>query len=69
VRDPLDFLAVHQIVIAPPAFEVEKAGRCGIDVVKEVIVLVPQRIRRIKALEVLHQMSAVEFSGSEIRGK
>ena len=69
LRDPLDLLAVHQEVATPPALELEKALRLGVDVGEHLVVLVPERIGRIEVLEVLHEVSAVELACAEVGGE
>src|SRR5689334_9467821 len=66
VDDPADLFLVHQVEAAPPALEFEEALRFVVDVVEEVVVLLPQRVRRVEALEVLHEMRAVELAAAEI---
>ena len=66
LRDPLDLLAVHEVEAAPPALELEEARRLRVDVGEHVVVLVPERVRRIEVLEVLHQPGAVELAGAEV---
>ena len=69
LRDPLDLFAVHQIEAAPPALELEEARRLGVDVGEHVVVLVPERVRRVEVLEVLHQPGAVELASAQVRGE
>ena len=66
-RDPLDLLAVHQVEAAPPAIEVEKARRLGVDVRVQVVILVPERVGGIELLEVLDQVGAVEHAVALVR--
>ncbi len=54
---------------APPAFEFEVSLGLGIHLRVDVVLLGPQCVRRILALEVLHQPGAVELAGSEIAGQ
>lgn len=65
-RDPFDLFAVHQVIAAPPALEVEKARRFGVDLVEQRVVLVPETVRRIQVLEVLDEIRAVELAVAEI---
>jgi hypothetical protein len=67
--DPLDLLAVHQVEAAPPALELQEARRLGVRVGEHVVVLVPEGVGRIEALEVLHQPGAVELAAGEVRGE
>ena len=69
LRDPLDLLAVHQEVAAPPALELEEARRLGVDVGEQVVILVPERVGRVQVLEVLHQRGAVELARADIGGE
>ena len=66
-RDPLDLLAVHEEVAAPPALELEEARRLGVGVGEHLVVLVDEGVGRIQVLEVLHQVRAVEFAVAEVR--
>ena len=52
VDDPADLLLVQQVEPSPPALELEEARRLVVDVVVEVVVLVPDRVRRVERLEV-----------------
>ena len=65
-RDPLDLFAVHQVIAAPPALELDKARRFRIDVVEHVVVLVPERVGRVQVLEVVHEMRAVELAVAKV---
>ena len=65
-RDPLDLLAVHEVEPAPPALEIEKARRLGVDVRVQVVVLVPERVRRVEVLEVLDEIRAVEDAVAQV---
>ena len=66
VDDPANLLVVHQIETTPPALEVEEALDLGIDVLPQVVILVPVRVRGVEPLEVLHQMRAVEFPAAQV---
>ena len=66
LRDPLDLLAIHEEVAAPPALELEEARRLGVDVGEDVVVLVPERIGGVQVLEVLHEIGAVELPVAEV---
>ncbi|MCY1210740.1 hypothetical protein D9M72_224350 [compost metagenome] len=65
--DPFDLLAVHQVVAAPPALELQEARRLGIDLPIQVVVLVPETVGWIQVLEILHQPSAIELAVAEVR--
>jgi hypothetical protein len=58
--------SLKQVVAAPPALELEVALALAVDLVVEVVVLVPKRVRRIQVLEVRDQVRAVERAGAEI---
>src|SRR6185312_9581725 len=62
VDDPANLLLVHQVVAAPPALELEKALRLVVDIVEQVVILFPVRVRGIEALEILDEMCAVELA-------
>ena len=66
IDDELDLLGIQVDVSAPPAFEFEVSLGLGIDLRVDVVLLGPQRIRRILALEILHEPGAIELAGSEI---
>src|SRR5262249_56592406 len=65
--DPLDLVAVHQVVAAPPPLELEEARRLGVDVREEMVVLVPERVRGVQGLEVLDEPGAVELAVAQVR--
>ena len=65
-RDPLDLFAVHEVEPAPPALELEKARRLGVDVRVQVVVLVPERVRGIEVLEILDEIRAVEDAAAHV---
>ena len=54
---------------APPALEAEIAGRFGIDLGVEIVLLGPQRVCGILIFEILHQPGAVEFTVAQIAGE
>ena len=60
IDNPLNFLAVEEIEATPPALEVEEARRFGVDVGKQVVVLLPERVCGIQVLHVLDQISPIE---------
>ena len=59
-------LSVQADVPSPPALETEIARRLRIDLGVEIVLLGPERIRRIKALEILNQPRAIELAATEI---
>src|SRR6476620_8262433 len=52
---------------APPALELEEARGFRVDIGEDVVVLVPEGVRGIEVLEVLHQLGTVENAVSAIR--
>ena len=64
--NPLDLVAVHEVEATPPALELEKAWRLGVHVGEQVVILVPERVRGVQVLEVLHEPGAVEFAVAEV---
>jgi hypothetical protein len=66
VDDPADLLLVHQVEAAPPALELEEALGLGVDVGEEVVPLLPPRVRRIEALEVVDERRAVELAAAQV---
>ena len=69
IDDELDLLGVQVDVSAPPAFEFEVSLGLGVDLGIDVILLGPQRVRGILALEVLHKPGAIELAAAEIAGE
>ena len=69
VDDELDLFRVEIDVAAPPALEAEIARGFGVDLGIEIILLAPQRVGRVEALEILHQPGAVELAMAEIAGQ
>ncbi len=69
VDDPADLLLVVRVEAAPPAFELEEAFRLGVDVLEQVVPLVPQRVRRVQVFEVGNEVGAVEFTRAQVRRK
>jgi hypothetical protein len=65
--DPADLFLAEEVEAAPPALELEVALDLGVDVRVQVVPLLPQRVRGIEVLEVLHEMRAVERPGAEVR--
>ena len=65
--DPLDLFAIHQVVAAPPALELEEARWLGID--WRTRGNIPEGVRRVQVLEVLHQVGAVELADAQVSGK
>ena len=66
-RDPLDLLAVHEVVARPPAFEWHEACWLGVRVREHAVVLVPVGVCGIEGLEVLDEVRPVEKAVPEIR--
>ena len=56
-------------VAAPPLLEAEIARLLGVDLGVEVVRLAPERVGGIQALEVLHQIGAVELAVAEVAGE
>ena len=54
---------------APIALEIEVAGGLGVDLRIEIVLLGPERIRRIEVLEILHQPGAVELACANVAGE
>ena len=69
VDDELHLLGVQRDVAAPPLLEAEIALGLGVDLRIEVVLLGPERVGRVLALEVLHQPGAVEDAGAEVAGQ
>ena len=57
---------VEQVEAAPPPLEVEEPRRLGIDVGVQVVVLVPEGVGRVEALEVGDQVGAVELAVAQV---
>ena len=66
IDNELDLLGVEIDVAAPPALEAEITLRLGVDLGIEIVLLAPQRVRRILIFEILHQPGAVEFAVTEV---
>jgi hypothetical protein len=69
VDDRLDLLGVQVDVAAPPLLEAEIARRLGVDLGIQIVLLAPQRVGGILALEILHQPGAVELAVPEVAGE
>ena len=69
IDDPLDLLGIEVDVAAPPFLEFQEALRLGVDVGPHLVVLGPQRVRRVEVLEVRDQIGAVELAGAEVAAK
>src|SRR5436190_11221178 len=61
IHDELDLLGVEIDVTPPPTLESEIARLFGIDLGIKVVLLGPERVRRILAFEILHQPGTVEL--------
>src|SRR5215468_2218724 len=68
VDNELDLLGVQIDVTTPPALEPEIARSFGVNLGVEIVLLAPQRVRRIEVLEILHKPGTVKFSMAEIAG-
>ena len=66
IDDELDFLGVQIDVAAPPLLEAEIARCLGVDLGIEIVLLAPERVRRVLVLEILHQPGAVELAVPEV---
>ena len=64
--DRQDFLAAQEIVASPPALEIQEALALSVDVGEDLVVLVPERVRRAQVLKVLHQPGAVEPAVAQV---
>src|SRR5579872_464931 len=69
VDNELDLFGVQVDVTAPPSLEFKIAIGLGVDFGIDVVLLGPQRIRRIHVFEILYQPGAVELAGAEIAGE
>ncbi|MNY12407.1 hypothetical protein D3C86_1454860 [compost metagenome] len=67
--DPVDLLAVHQEVTAPPAFELKEARAFRVGLGVDVVKLFPKCVGRVELLEVLHQPRAVETAVTHVGGQ
>lgn len=61
-----NFFPAQNIVAVLPALEREEAFLFGVDLLVQVIILLPQGAGRIQALEILHQPCAVEAAVCEV---
>ena len=66
VHQELQFVAVQLDEIAPPLLELEEALRSGVDVGIDLVLLAPQPIRRVQAVEVQDQPGSVELAVAEV---
>ncbi len=69
IDDELNLLGIQIDVAAPPALEIEIAIGFGVDLGKDIVLLRPQRVRWILALEILHEPRAVELAAAEVARK
>ena len=60
-----NLVAAQEIKSAPPAFEAEKALSLGIDMGKEIRVLLPYRLG-LQVLEILYEPGAIEPPATQI---
>ena len=66
IDNELDLLGIEVDVTAPPALEFEIALRFCVYLGINVLLLGPERVRRIHVLEILNQPCAVELAAAEI---
>src|SRR5439155_1203077 len=66
INDELDLLGIQIDMAAPPAFEIEITIGFGVDLGKDIVLLRPQRVRGVLALEILHEPGAVELAAAEV---
>ena len=66
VDDELDFIGVQENGRAPPFLEFEKARRLSVDLGIDVVILGPERVRRVVGLEIGNQRGAVENAVAQI---
>ena len=66
VDDHLNFFRIQIDVPAPPALEFEVAGSLRVDLRIEVVLLGPERIGEVQALEILHEPRAIELASAHI---
>ena len=69
IDNELNFLRIQIDVAAPPLFETQIARSLGIDLRIEIVLLAPQRVRRVLIFEILHQPGTVELAVAEVAGK
>src|SRR3984885_15299900 len=69
IDNELDLLGVQVDVAAPPALEFKIAFGLGVALGIDVILLAPERVRRIHVFEILHQPRAIELAAAEIAGE
>jgi hypothetical protein len=62
----LHLLGVEQDMPAPPFFELEVAGRFGVDLGIKIVLLGPVSVGGVEILEIADKPGAVEFAGAEI---
>ena len=66
VRDEAHLVLGGEEIAAPPLLEAEVALFLGIDLGVQIVRLAPERVGRVQALEVLHQIGAVERAVAEV---
>src|SRR6516162_2913747 len=66
IDDRLDLLGIQIDVPSPPLLKTKIARRLGVDLGIEVVLLSPQRIRRILVLEILYKPRAIELTVAKI---
>ena len=66
VGDELHLLGVEEDMPAPPFLEFKVAGRFGVDLGIEIVLLGPIGVGRVEVLEIADEPRAVELAGAEI---
>ena len=69
IDNELHFVGVRIDMAAPPALEFEITRSLGVDLRVEIVLLRPEGIGRVQALEILHQPGAVELAGTHVAGE
>ena len=69
IDNELDFLGIQIDMAAPPALEFEIAIRLAVDFRIDVVLLGPERVRRIHVLEILDKPRAIELAAAKIAGE
>ena len=68
VGDAAHLLLGGEEVAAPPFLEAEIARLLGIDLGVQIVLLGPERVRGVQALEILDQIGAVERAVAQVAG-
>ena len=69
VDDVLHLLGVEQDMPAPPALEAQITRRLGVDVGVEIVLLGPERVGWVQALEVVRQPGPIEDAVAHVAGQ